>query len=259
MRHILSFNNFKILIFFSLFAYLCAFSYGQSPLEVVKIDTFAKPWVAKAPLPKLRIGAQIGYSYRFILTPNNAQESMKDYIKKLRSNLGFGADISYYFNNYIGLGLKYNGISSNASTPNFPYLVTDELTGNIETYYALLSERIGIHCVAPFFSVRYFAVPNKHCIFVNVGFGYTIYRNNTIDWFKGIVKKTGSTGAFFAEIGYDFLVTKYLAVGVQMSALIGSMKSVNITFNDITEKHKTERRERNLSHIDLTLGFRFYK
>jgi hypothetical protein len=49
-----------------------------------------------------------------------------------------------------------------------------------------------------------------------------------------------------AEIGYDFFVNKYFAIGLQTSLLIE------------LKKGKWGEPE-NLSHIDISLGFRFYK
>ena len=60
-----------------------------------------------------------------------------------------------------------------------------------------------------------------------------------------IVNVSKNSAAFFAEIGYDFFITKYFAIGLQTSALI------DLKNGKLTTPH-------NMSHIDVSLEFRFY-
>jgi len=192
--------------------------------------------------PKLRLGAQVGYGYGLAPIVETDNLIMENHFKKLKHKLNFGADFSYYFTKYIGVGIKYNGSVSHA--------VTDDVFKG----YHQLSELADIHYFAPLIATQYFIVPRKHCIFANVGAGYLMYNNKAL-----IVRKVGNyfekeevknitknSAAFFAEIGYDFLVTKYFAIGLQISALI---ELTNVKLNE----------PENLSQIGVSLGFRFYK
>ncbi|MCL2435828.1 MAG: hypothetical protein FWD09_06810 [Lentimicrobiaceae bacterium] len=61
-----------------------------------------------------------------------------------------------------------------------------------------------------------------------------------------------------AQIGYDFFVSKYLAIGLQLSMTLGALNSMNVTVDNVTEKQTLAQRE-TLNHIAISLGFRFYK
>jgi hypothetical protein len=195
----------------------------------IEIDTLPKSQVPN-PLPQFRIGAQFGYAYRTIPTPLDASAAMKSHLSKLRNNLSYGADVSYFFNkkmsilkNKIGMGIKYNG-----------------------TY----SEEFKTHYIGALLAGRTFLGKNKHCVFGNVGAGYIRYHNDAEIAYKNIAS-TGNLAAFFAEVGYDFLITQYFAIGLQASFTFGFA-------NHIIDPSRKLQKE-NLSHLDISIGFRFYQ
>jgi outer membrane protein W len=220
----------------------------------MKVDTLPKPQVANASPPKFRVGMQIGYGYRVAPIPQNTPAALKNHLSILKNNLNFGADISYYFKNNIGFGVKYNGISAKAHTSNVMYVLEDGFI-----IYDKLSNKIEIHFIGAFLSTRYFLESNKHCVFANVGAGYVRYKDHAV-FINQSVKMTGNTAAFFAEIGYDFLVTNHLAIGFQLSVILGQLQAIYLTMSNIKVKEELDRTQReNLGHIDISLGFRFYK
>jgi len=216
-------------------------------------DTLPEIQTSKT-LPKFRIGAQIGYGYRTAPIDAYASPEMKTHNTKLKNNLCFGADMSYYFKKNFGIGIKYNGIYAGSLSTNIRLLQNDLI------YHGLLSEKIGIHFMGGFLSTRFFPnTNNKHFVFVNVGAGYVRFRDNMII-INLPVKITGNTAAFVAELGYDFWVTKHLAIGFQVAMMIGSLKFIDITVGNETERVALDKLQReNLTHVDITLGFRFYK
>lgn len=218
MHHLYQLNK---LFFFSLFVFVFSFSFGTPLNEALTSDTIPNPQKVRTD-PKLRMSAQIGYGYRFADFSSEDEPNINKNLKKLKNNLSFGADLSYYFTEYLGVGIKYNGI-----------------VAHIET------ELIGTHYFGALLSAHFFPVPLKHCIFVDAGVGYVrnsdytkLYGDNT----KHVIK---NGAAFFAEIGYDFFITKHFAIGVQTSVLI-ELKKVLIIDPE------------NTSHINVSLGFRFY-
>jgi len=60
-----------------------------------------------------------------------------------------------------------------------------------------------------------------------------------------IAKITKNSAAFFAEIGYDFFPTKYFTIGLQTAMFLEFKKGKLID-------------PENMSHIDVSLGFKFY-
>jgi len=118
--------------------------------------------------------------------------------------------------------------------------------------YSMISEKFETHYIGAFFETRGFLGKNKHCVFGNVGVGYIRYNNDAKIAYED-VKIIGNSAAFSAEIGYDFLITKNFAIGLQTSFMLGF---VNYLVDNV--KPKTPQKE-NLSHLNITLGFRFYK
>jgi hypothetical protein len=255
MNNILSFKSFKFFIFFTLLVSLSSFSYSQSNVEAIIIDTLPGTQKEKTVLPKFRIGAQIGYGYRMASIPEETPQEMKSHTKKLKNNLSFGADMSYYFKKIFGIGVKYNGIYASSLSTDIRYMFPD---GTV--YQGVLSEKIGIHYVGGFLSTRFFPNSNnKHCVFLNAGAGYVRFSEKMVV-IDLPAKITGNTAAFCAEIGYDFFVTKHLAIGLQISMMLGSLGAIDLTVGKITERIELDKSQREgLSHIDISLGFRFYK
>jgi len=247
MTHISLINKFKILFLFVLVAVFSGSSFGQFSSEILQMNTIQKSQKVKT-IPKLKIGAQAGYGYRFASIPYTTNSIMNRHLKKLKNNLSFGADFSYFFTNNIGVGIKYNAIVSHALTDSIFYSFADGVK-----YYNYLSELSNTHLFAPIIATQFFIVPKKHCLFANVGVGYVRYHNKAILFIastqsnpiKDIVTIPKNSAAFFAEIGYDFFVHKSFAIGLQVSTLIELRKGKLIEPN-------------NLSHIDISLGFRFY-
>jgi hypothetical protein len=194
-----------------------------------------------------RIGAQFGYGYRFERGFNEHwrdYHGMKQYLFNLKNGVSFGADLTYYFGKYMGAGIKYNGIYSQAKLPKKIFSDTP-----YDWFVFRTSEKVNIHYIGVFYAVRYFIIPHKHCIFLNAGVGYIGYRNKVNNMVKNFNSfetisetLTENTLAFSAEIGHDFLVTKSLAIGLQVSTVIDLLND-NI----------------NGSHLDITFGLRFWK
>jgi outer membrane protein W len=208
----------------------CAFAFGQSSEEKVA--------------PKLRLGVQTGYGYRIAPMSETNDPVLYGHLLQLKFCWSFGADFSYYFANNIGVGIKYNANVAHALTNDISYTFADG-TKN----YDYLSELVDIHYIAPFLAVQVFTKPNKQCFFANIGAGYVRYSDNAVLYKSFIIpvkKEVANSAAFFVEIGYDFFVSKSLAIGLQSSLLIGGFKN---------EKRSNFE---NLSHVDISLGFRFY-
>jgi len=114
-----------------------------------------------------------------------------------------------------------------------------------------LSEKIGIHYIGAFTGTRTF-LGKRHCVFANVGIGYIRYANEALTH-KDHVVIDGNSAAFSADIGYDFFVTRNFAIGLQASMTLG------ISGYRVNKYFMNEQYKENVSHVDVSLGFRFYK
>jgi len=239
MNHFSFFSVLKTLLLSILFVFLCSFSYGN----YLQADSTSKPQTVT--FPKFRLAAQIGYANRFE-PPQIHYDSPAErkYNSKLASSLCYGIDLThYFFGKYIGIGLKFNGIYSQAKQPKVQYWPDGDM-GILP-----ISEKIGIYFIGSYFSGRYFIKPNKVCLFMNAGAGFAICRHKTTLMHFGETNiymqnklSINTTAAFSAEIGYDFFVTKSLAVGILISSSVGLL------------------RERvDVDYLGVTLGLRYWK
>jgi len=233
-------NKLIKLFLFSFFVFFFSFSYSTPLCESIKRDTISKPQKVKID-PKLRLGAQAGYGYRIAKFPSTPDPNMNKHLKKLKHNLSFGADLSYYFKDYLGVGVKYNANVTHTVTENVSSFYPD----GTHFFYKQFSELIGTHYAGAFLSAQFFTIPQKQCILANVGAGYLRYENYTNSLNEEITRISKNSAAIFVEIGYDFFVSKRFAIGLQTSGLIDLKK----------EKIPNIK---NMSHIDVSLGFRFY-
>jgi hypothetical protein len=253
MFFFLSSHKFKTLTFFGLLLMLNTFSYAQNSAEVVQTEPPPKPQSANDLPPKFRVGIYIGYAYKTAPAPIDVSVAMKKHLSKLSHNLNYGADFSYYFktsfqllSTNLGVGIKYNGLQTNVLSENIPVM-----RSNGSVVISSLSEKYRIDYVGVFLGIRSFLGSNKHMAFAHIGAGYIKYGNNT-KIANEQVKISGNSVAFSADIGYDFFVTKNFAIGLQASLTLGTVnyRVDNLDFSDGKE---------NVAHVDISLGFRFYK
>ena len=200
-------------------------------LFLFPVLVFAQPNSQNFSQPSFRLGAQVGYGYR-IGEISRYMISTYQNEKQLRNNVSFGTDFSYYFNKNIGFGIKYNGVVNSTSI--------------FDNYYEKFLRKVNINYLGAFFGVRFLMNQNRNCLFANSGVGYVNFRDN-------IHIINGNSYAFLSEIGFDFFVTKYFALGLQVSLSIGALENIYI------ENKKISGIRENLTHVDISLGFRFYK
>jgi len=180
---------------------------------------------------------------------------MKNHLSKLRNNLIYGANISYFFKkglgilkSNIGIGMKYSGTYTNILSKGIPY----KRVKDNSIIYSMLSEKFETHYIGAFLETRGFLGKNKHYVFGNVGIGYIRYNNDAKIAYED-VKIIGNSTAFSAEIGCDFLITKNFAIGLQTSFMLGFVDYLVDNVKPITPQKE------NMSHLNITLGFRFYR
>jgi len=156
MNKLIFLYNYKTIIISSLLVMFCTFSFGQDFNKAVKkTDTIPQSSKVKT-IPQLRLGMQIGYGYRIAPAPETNNTTLQSHFNKLKHNFSFGTDISYFFTNYMGVGLKYNATIAHVITDSIFYAFADGAK-----HYDYLSELVDIHYIAPFLSTQIFTVPHK--------------------------------------------------------------------------------------------------
>ncbi len=203
--------------------------YTSSDVSAYEVTTKAKvhkPW---------HVAFSLGGGYRIAAA---AQGVDKSYINGLRPGWVLGADVDYYFSDYLGAGVKFSMF--NASNKGY------SSEGKIE-------DKVVNLFVGPVFATRILSPSKKNMLNMNLAFGYMRYRDDgKVGPYTGAI--TANTFGTVYEAGYAWGLSEHLALGVQLSLMLSSFSSATIVFDGQTKSGKLSSPE-NLSRIDLTVVF----
>ncbi|MBO9732708.1 MAG: autotransporter domain-containing protein [Chitinophaga sp.] len=196
--------------------------------------------------PAFRISVNGGYSYRLGKIGSQFNGEARDYLKKLKSGFNIGADATYYFQEKMGVGLKYSRFhASNSGVFPIP-------GGNVST-----SDNISINFIGAIFGTRLYNKAKTNAFYANVGLGYLGFRNNSAVAINKMILKGGTAGTSL-DLGYDFRITRYLSAGAQASLITGTLSSIKIEQSNGTSSVDLKDDEKeNLTHLNLSAGIRF--
>ena len=230
------------------------------PMSNVKIHQFDYFQASEVPKEKVvgyenyqhyRISVNGGYSYQTAKVSGSVPSDFKDYIKELKSGYHLGGDLTYYFNEPLGFGIKYYLFKSSNSLDNI-YL--EDINGNRR--YGKMSDDLTISFIGPTFSTRLLNHDKSNVLLMNMSLGYMGYSNNAVVIDK--YKITGSTMGLAFDFGYDIGLSENLALGIQLSLLTGTLFEYDWNDGTKTQKIKLERGAyESLNRIDLSVGLRF--
>jgi hypothetical protein len=204
-------------------------------------------------LSPFKIGIDGGLSYLIGKIDKTLDPALVSYYKKLKFGYNVGAEAYYFFKDSWGLGLKYCMFRTQNSLDNVQ--VTSMTTG--QTAVGLLEDNIVVHSITPMFSFR-FEEPNAtQLYYLNIGFGYSAYKNR----FTAVnpYTITGSTMNGFMEFGYEFKINNHNGIDVSLSYLSGALSSITIDDGTTQRTIQLEGDNReNISRLNLNIGFKFH-
>jgi hypothetical protein len=232
------------------------------PLDQVKYHQYNFYQIAIVPAnkiisneiyPHFRVAINGGLSYRTAKLADNIPSDFEKYVKELKSGYHIGLDLSYYFSEQLGIGIKYSVYKSKNEIDNVSVTRPDG-----STQYGKMSDNISINFIGPFISTRLLNGNKKNSFLMNLGIGYLGYTDNTLLITDYTIK--GSTVGLCWDIGYDIGISKNLAIGFQLSYMIGTLTQYDISDGTTTKTVKLEKNNyESLSRIDLSIGLRFNK
>lgn len=206
--------------------------------------------VIKSPLPQFKIGVNIGYGWRGAKLTSNIQGDMRDFYKKMMSNVIYDASFHYYFNETYGVGLVY----SPYYTSNDAYV---QMTSPVyET--GKLNYKNTITFIGPVFAMRGTTNDQKWFFNLNIGIGYLgYYTNETFN--NNYLKGNGATVGFLWNVGGEYKFNKNWGIGVDFSMINGILNEIEINENGYKSTFVFEDgSEEGLGQFRLTTGLRYY-
>jgi len=232
------------------------------PMTGVKIHQFDYYQNSEVPEGKVlgyenyqhfRLAVNGGYSYLTAKVGESVPGDFKDYIKELKSGYHLGGDLTYFFTEPLGFGIKYYLFKSSNSLDN---IYREDSDGN--RTYGKMSDDLTISFIGPTFSTRLLNHNKNKAFIMNVSLGYMGYSNDKIIIDK--YKMTGSTVGLSFDIGYDFALSENLSLGFHISSLTGTLFEYVWNDGGRTETIKLEKGEyESLNRIDFSIGLRFGK
>jgi len=202
--------------------------------------------------PKYRVSVGGGLSEFLGRVPNNIPQSLKAYVEELKSGNHFAADLGFYLQENLGLGLKYSLFKTKNQKENISII---DSTGAFR--FGNLKDDITVQYFGPSLIMRQ-SMPNGGAHVVgSISFGLLTYLNNAtvIDKFKLV----GSTLAFSGDIGLDFQLEGGFHLGVVFGLTFASIKELVISGNGTTQSvNLTGFENANPSRFDLGVGLRYF-
>lgn len=200
-----------------------------------------------------RLAINGGLGYETARIGDGVPSDFKDYARQLKSGYVFGGNLTYYFSEVLGVGIKYSQFNSSNNLDN---IYVDD--GQGVRKYGRMSDDLSISFIGPTFSTRLFNGDKSRAFVFSLGLGYMGYSDNKV--ILDNYKMTGSTMGISYDIGYDFEVSKKAILGVQLSLISGTLFRYKWDDGTSVQTIKLQNDEyEGLSRIDLTVGLRFCK
>lgn len=212
----------------------------------------------------VRLSVQGGYAYRTSKVNRSGKLLYGDYAEKMKEGISYGADATWYFSKSFGVGIKYSAFRSDTPTDYMSITNIDESQnqeGSESPSWQTISGRVENHVsiwfLGPLVSYRLITRNMRHSFIMDIGIGYMGYKDNVIR-INPYVRKGGSPG-FVYEIGYDFNISRTVAVGAMATYGFGIMSKYRTKLSDGWHNTTLERGFReNLNHVNLSVGLRIY-
>lgn len=236
--------------------------YRSTLIPVTNIKTHQFDYFQTSEVPKdkvvgyknyqqFRFALNGGYSYQTAKVAESVPADFKDYVKDLKSGYHFGGDLSYYFTEALGFGLKYYLFKFSNNLDN---IYVEDIDGN--RTYGKMSDDLTISFIGPSFSTRLLNHDKNNAFLMNLSLGYMGYKNNKVIVNDYIM--TSSTMGLALDIGYDIGLSENLSLGFQISFLSGALFEYDWNDGSTTETIDLEESEyESLNRIDFSVGLRF--
>lgn len=207
----------------------------------------------KVAYPRFRFSIQGGLSEFLVFNPVENDPILDQYSKELNSGYNLGTDLTYYFPQFYGIGIKCNMVRTSNSLSGVTIYDNDGIS-----HFGDISDDITVFYVGPTLNYRTVGIENKGAFYLSASAGYNGYYNRACIINRFIAN--GATLGSSVDVGYDVNLSKKLALGLKLSLTTGLLKELTIN-NGYTTTQSTlgENTYISLNHIDLTIGLSFIR
>ena len=198
---------------------------------------------------RYRVALNLGLGYLINLYPDDASDDLAAYYMKLKSGSQVSGDVAYYFSGGWGVGVKYSLFNSKNSA--YTYNQNQVQTG-------VMSDDLSVTFIGPSVSTRFPSINGNNGLMLDFSLGYMKYTDDVI--LESTYSEKGSTLGYSLGVGYDFSISKNMAIGIQLSMYTGRLTEYVKTSNlGSTTIQLDKDSYKKLERFDLSVGFRFLK
>lgn len=201
-------------------------------------------------LNNVRLSGQVGLSRMLAPTDPELSKVEKEYIEGLRTGINYAIELDLFFHKFLGFGGRYSFF--NVSNEMHEYTVTSSSGSAVK---GMLADELFIHSAEAKLTGRFPIEHNRLIVYGYISIGRVWY--NDKQHFGGYTYRlkaatyTGNSG-----IGIDFRIDETFGIGFQTSAMLGSIKDVNLEIGN-GYGHSVPGAQ-NISRLDLSLGIRWF-
>lgn len=205
--------------------------------------------VPKNKYQKIRLSFDGGLGFRTKKIDEDSPQLIKDFYTKLKSGYQYGFWAQYFLSKNLGIGLKYNHFQSQNAIHYYVQYNSWQQAEYVQ------NEEINIDFIGPSFGIRGMHNKNRNSFMTYMGIGYLHFLDRVLS--SGI-NATASTYGLAVGINYDIKIAENLAIGLDVSYIMGTLSKIKISDGINTETSTLEHND-NLHHLDISIGLRLIK
>lgn len=198
-----------------------------------------------------RLSASYGAGYWVFINPSGMNSTMVDYFNELKTGNNFSLGFNYYGSSNFGVGFQFMDFSTKNTLSNATVIFTNG-TSKVGT----IEDDISMNYAGVSFGYRIPLANNKWRMAADIGIGLSRYRNDAIFITNKTI--TSSNLGLNTQIGFDYILSKNLALGVTGTLIRSSANTFEVFDSSGTQTITLPDGERE-SHVraDISFGLRF--
>lgn len=196
----------------------------------------------------LSVGAFVGPSLMIEKAPDSLMPELQDYLNKLRSGWHYGFETEYFFNTYLGVGVKFSSFNTQQKVDSIAIQFFSSI------FYINLSSKLTIHTLSPMVYGQLPLVNNKLMLTGGLGPAWLFYRNIGKSTSDSAVLK-GSSPGLSAMLRISYEIIPNLGINLQGNYIHAFLKE--FTQDDGTGQQVVtldKANYQNISRFDFSFG-----
>lgn len=200
----------------------------------------------------MRASISGGAAYLTAKIPDNLGNVEKTHQQNMKLGATVDAEVSYFFGESAGIGVRYHNFFSGDQMPMSVQLSD----GSIQQGY--MRDNVSIWFVGPAIRGRFVTPSRNQALLLSYAFGIA-GESDRGELMSVPYKITGFTLGHLVELGYDIRISRYFTVGASLYYMLGTIRDCTVYDGQGNKKSLalTEDNFEHLGHVGLSIGLRY--